>query len=54
MAAGDTQITSLANLVEDPELGSLRPGRPWHGSGGLHAAVPDNATGEWKDGDSCS
>src|ERR1700722_3567995 len=45
MAAGDTQITIAGNLVEDPELRFTPAGQPV-------GRFRDNATGEWKDGDS--
>src|SRR5215472_8620958 len=47
MAAGDTQITIVGNLVADPELRYTPTGQA--------ASTPrlrDNTTGEWKDGDS--
>src|ERR1700745_97786 len=53
MAAGDTQITIVGNLVGDPELRYTQTGQgvaPFR-----VASTPrfrDNATGEWKDGDS--
>src|SRR6202167_2814173 len=53
MAAGDTQITIAGNLVEDPELRFTPAGQPV--AKFRVASTPryrDNATGEWKDGDS--
>ena len=53
MAAGDTQITIVGNLVEDPELRFTPAGQPV--ARFRVASTPrfrDNATGEWKDGDS--
>ena len=52
MAAGDTQITIVGNLVEDPELRFTPAGQPV--ARFRVASTPrfrDNATGEWKDGD---
>src|SRR3974377_1783623 len=53
MAAGDTQITIAGNLVDDPELRFTPAGEA---CGRVRvASTPrfrDNATGEWKDGDS--
>jgi single-strand DNA-binding protein len=53
MAAGDTQITIAGNLVEDPELRFTPAGQAV--ARFRVASTPrfrDNATGEWKDGDS--
>src|SRR5437763_17035249 len=53
MAAGDTQITLAGNLVDDPELRFTPSGQPV--AKFRVASTPrfrDNATGEWKDGDS--
>src|SRR5215472_4686484 len=53
MAAGDTQITIVGNLVADPELRYTPSGQPV--ATFRVASTPrmrDNATGEWKDGDS--
>jgi single-strand DNA-binding protein len=53
MAAGDTQITIVGNLVDDPELRFTPSGQPV--ARFRVASTPrirDNATGEWKDGDS--
>ena len=53
MAAGDTQITIAGNLVEDPELRFTPSGQPV--ARFRVASTPrfrDNATGDWKDGDS--
>jgi single-strand DNA-binding protein len=53
MAAGDTQITIVGNLVGDPELRYTPTGQPV--ATFRVASTPrfrDNATGEWKDGDS--
>jgi len=53
MAAGDTQITVVGNLVADPELRFTRAGQPV--ATFRVASTPrvrDNATNEWKDGDS--
>jgi single-strand DNA-binding protein len=53
MAAGDTQITIVGNLVDDPELRYTPTGQPV--AKFRVASTPrfrDNATGEWKDGDS--
>src|SRR6202167_1004536 len=53
MAIGDTQITIAGNLVDDPELRFTPAGQP--GAKFRGASTPryrDNATGEWKDGDS--
>src|SRR5579871_5401308 len=53
MAAGDTQITIAGNLVDDPELRFTPAGQPV--ATFRVASTPrmrDNATGEWKDGDS--
>src|ERR1700678_246449 len=53
MAAGDTQITIAGNLVEDPELRFTPAGQPV--ARFRIASTPrfrDNASGEWKDGDS--
>ena len=53
MSAGDTQITIVGNLVEDPELRFTPSGQPV--AKFRIASTPrfrDNATGEWKDGDS--
>src|ERR1700751_5835137 len=52
MAAGDTQITIAGNLVDDPELRFPPAGQPV--ARFRVASTPryrDNATGEWKDGD---
>jgi single-strand DNA-binding protein len=51
--SGDTQITIAGNLVEDPELRFTPAGQPV--ARFRVASTPrfrDNATGEWKDGDS--
>jgi single-strand DNA-binding protein len=53
MAAGDTAITIAGNLVDDPELRFTPAGQPV--AKFRIASTPryrDNATGEWKDGDS--
>jgi single-strand DNA-binding protein len=53
MAAGDTQITIAGNLVDDPELRFTPAGQAV--ARFRVASTPrfrDNATGEWKDGDS--
>src|ERR1700685_4360416 len=53
MAAGDTAITIAGNLVDDPELRFTPAGQPVPRC--RVASTPrfrDNATGEWKDGDS--
>jgi single-strand DNA-binding protein len=53
MAAGDTQITIAGNLVDDPELRYTPNGQAV--ARFRVASTPrfrDNATGEWKDGDS--
>jgi single-strand DNA-binding protein len=53
MAAGDTQITIVGNLVNDPELRFTPSGQPV--ATFRVASTPrirDNATGEWRDGDS--
>jgi single-strand DNA-binding protein len=53
MAIGDTQITIAGNLVDDPELRFTPAGQPV--AKFRIASTPryrDNATGEWKDGDS--
>jgi single-strand DNA-binding protein len=53
MAAGDTQITIAGNLVDDPELRYTQTGQAV--AKFRIASTPrfrDNATGEWKDGDS--
>jgi single-strand DNA-binding protein len=53
MAAGDTQITIVGNLVGDPELRYTQTGQAV--ATFRVASTPrfrDNATGEWKDGDS--
>jgi len=53
MAAGDTQITIAGNLVGDPELRYTQTGQAV--ATFRVASTPrfrDNATGEWKDGDS--
>ena len=53
MAAGDTQITITGNLVDDPELRFTPAGQAV--ARFRVASTPrfrDNATGEWKDGDS--
>jgi single-strand DNA-binding protein len=53
VAAGDTQITITGNLVDDPELRFTPAGQPV--ARFRVASTPrfrDNATGEWKDGDS--
>ena len=53
MAAGDTQITIVGNLVDDPELRFTPSGQPV--ATFRIASTPrfrDNATSEWKDGDS--
>ena len=53
MAAGDTQITIAGNLVDNPELRLTPAGQPV--ARFRVASTPrfrDNATGEWKDGDS--
>jgi single-strand DNA-binding protein len=53
MAAGDTQITIAGNLVDDPELRFTPSGQPV--ANFRVASTPryrDNASGEWKDGDS--
>jgi single-strand DNA-binding protein len=53
MAAGDTQITIAGNLVDDPELRFTPTGQPV--ARFRVASTPrfrDNATGEWRDGDS--
>ena len=53
MAAGDTQITISGNLVDDPELRFTPSGQPV--ARFRVASTPrfrDNASGEWKDGDS--
>jgi single-strand DNA-binding protein len=53
MAAGDTSITIVGNLVNDPELRFTNSGQPV--AQFRIASTPrirDNATNEWKDGDS--
>jgi single-strand DNA-binding protein len=53
MAAGDTQITVVGNLVDDPELRFTPAGQPV--ARFRVASTPrfrDNTSGEWKDGDS--
>ena len=53
MAAGDTQITLVGNLVGDPELRYTPTGQAV--ATFRVASTPrfrDNTTGEWKDGDS--
>jgi single-strand DNA-binding protein len=53
MAAGDTPITVVGNLVADPELRFTRAGQPV--ATFRVASTPrvrDAASGEWKDGDS--
>jgi single-strand DNA-binding protein len=53
MAAGDTQITIVGNLVEDPELRFTPAGQPV--ARFRVASTPrfmDRTTNEWKDGDS--
>jgi single-strand DNA-binding protein len=53
MAAGDTQITLVGNLVDDPELRFTPAGQPV--ARFRVASTPryrDSSTGEWKDGDS--
>src|ERR1700746_307476 len=53
MAAGDTQITIGGKLVDDPELRFTPSGQPV--ARFRVASTPrfrDNASGEWKDGDS--
>jgi single-strand DNA-binding protein len=53
MAAGDTQITITGNLVGDPELRYTQTGQAV--ASFRVASTPrfrDNATGEWKDGES--
>jgi single-strand DNA-binding protein len=53
MAAGDTQITIVGNLVDDPELRFTPSGQPV--AKFRVASTPrvmDRTTNEWKDGDS--
>jgi single-strand DNA-binding protein len=53
MAAGDTQITIVGNLVDDPELRFTPAGQPV--ARFRVASTPrfrDQASGEWKDGES--
>jgi single-strand DNA-binding protein len=53
MAAGDTPITVVGNLVQDPELRFTASGQPV--ATFRIASTPrirDNQTNEWKDGDS--
>ena len=53
MAAGDTQITIVGNLVDDPELRFTPAGQPV--AKFRVASTPrylDKTTNEWKDGDS--
>jgi len=53
MAAGDTQITIAGNLVDDPELRYTQTGQAV--AKFRIASTPryrDNASGEWKDGES--
>lgn len=53
MAAGDTQITLVGNLVDDPELRFTPSGQAV--AKFRIASTPrfrDNQTGEWKDGES--
>ncbi len=53
MAAGDTQITVVGNLVADPELRFTQAGQPV--ATFRVASTPrvrDQQSGEWKDGDS--
>jgi single-strand DNA-binding protein len=53
MAAGDTPITVVGNLVADPELRFTQSGQPV--ATFRIASTPrmrDQASGEWKDGDS--
>src|SRR6202522_3172493 len=53
MAAGDTQLTVVGNLVDDPELRFPPAGQPV--ARFRIASTPrfmDKATNEWKDGDS--
>ena len=53
MGAGDTPITIVGNLVDDPELRFTPTGLPV--ARFRIASTPrfrDNTTGEWKDGDS--
>jgi single-strand DNA-binding protein len=52
MAAGDTQITLVGNIVDDPELRFTPAGQPV--ARFRIASTPrfrDNSSGEWKDGD---
>ena len=53
MAAGDTQITIVGNLVADPELRFTPAGQPvaTFRVASTHR-IRDAASGEWKDGDS--
>jgi single-strand DNA-binding protein len=53
MAAGDTQITIIGNLVDDPELRFTPAGQPV--ARFRVASTPrfrDQGSGEWKDGES--
>lgn len=53
MAAGDTQITIVGNIVADPELRFTASGQPF--TSFRVASTPrwrDQQTGEWKDGES--
>jgi single-strand DNA-binding protein len=53
MAAGDTQLTVVGNLVDDPQLRFTPAGQPV--ATFRIASTPrfmDKATNEWKDGDS--
>jgi single-strand DNA-binding protein len=53
MAAGDTQITIIGNLVDDPELRFTPAGQPV--ARFRVASTPrfrDTSSGEWKDGES--
>jgi single-strand DNA-binding protein len=50
MAAGDTQITIIGNLVADPELRFTSSGQPV-ASFRVASTPRINVNGEWKDGD---
>ena len=53
MAAGDTQITIVGNLVGDPELRYTPSGQAVANFRVASTSrIRDNATGEWKEGDS--
>ncbi len=52
MAADDTQLTIVGNLVDDPQLRYTATATRWQFPRASHPVL-DKATNEWRDGDAC-